>query len=307
MPREYARIRLSIADDDDFESLSPQAQWLYLRVLIPDPTLNYAGVADWRPKRLLRKAGCLTLEYLLAAAQELEERRYCLFDLDTEEVLVRSYIRNDEILRNPKMAAAMVKAYRGTASKPLQAAIVDEVKRVRKESPDYSSWDSSTVGKDLSEILSKPGLDEVGYTNAISVPIGNADGVPITNRDPGADYQSDSVPIPSNSNSTSTPFNMGGSVTGVRHQTTEPPTPTRPHCRRHPIENAKAENCYACGQRREWDEAERKRREADELESRRQQKLVAAQRLKACRQCDEDGWRYDDRAIKCDHQEAVNA
>lgn len=49
MAKEFARTYLSIADDTDFEDLSVDAQWLYQRVLVPDPSLSYAGAADWRP------------------------------------------------------------------------------------------------------------------------------------------------------------------------------------------------------------------------------------------------------------------
>lgn len=294
MAREYARIRLAIADDEDFEALSTAAQWLYLRVLIPDPTLSYAGVADWRPKRLKRKAKGADLAYILAAASELEQATYCLFDLDTEEVLVRTFIRNDEILRNPKMAAAMVKAYRQTASKTLQAAIVSEVRKAKEEHPEYSSWDFSTTREDLSALLTKPGSDSVPYTNVIAVPI--------TNPVPGADYQSDSVPIPPNSTSTTQPstFNKGGSVSGVRHQTiAEPPEKTpRPHCNRHPEQNAKG-NCGDCGRRREWDEAEEAARKADELASRRARREA----IDACGLCDQNGKREVGRnaLTDCEH------
>jgi hypothetical protein len=56
MAREYARIRTSIADDPDLEDLSLEAQWLYFRVILPDPTLSSVGVMDWRPRKLIRKA-----------------------------------------------------------------------------------------------------------------------------------------------------------------------------------------------------------------------------------------------------------
>ncbi len=38
MAREYARIRMSVNEDEDIENLSADAQWLYFRVLIPEPT-----------------------------------------------------------------------------------------------------------------------------------------------------------------------------------------------------------------------------------------------------------------------------
>jgi hypothetical protein len=278
MPREFARIRISIADDEEFEDLTPAAQWLYLRVLIPDPTLNYAGVADWRPKRLLRKAKGMTLDMLTVAAAELEERTYCLFDLDTEEVLVRSFIRSDEILRNPKMAAAMVKAYRQVSSKTLQAGIVTEVQKAKEEHPEYSSWTFSDTRDDLSGLLIRQGLESVGYTNVIAVPI--------TNPDPGTDYQSDSVPIPPNLNHTLQPatFNKGGLVSGERHQTSEPPS----KCPLHINSTGWVPNCGGCADasrtHKAWEE--------DELARKRRANDAAAKALRDCTHCDEYGWLF---------------
>lgn len=218
MAREYARIRISIAEDDEFEDLSPAAQWLYLRVLLPEPSLNYAGVCDWRPNRLLRKALGIDLAYILTSAAELEEQRYVLFDAPTEQALIRTYIRGDELLRNPKMALAVVSGYQETASDPLRAFIVSEIQRDKEEHPDYSSW-THEISKDaVARLLTKPNADAVQYTNQIVVPITNR----ITNSDPSPDYQSDSVGIPShlspNNNhlAPSTPSKSSGAVVALR-------------------------------------------------------------------------------------------
>lgn len=217
MAREYARIRLSIADDEEFEELLPEAQWLYLRVLLPDPSLNYAGIADWRPNRLINKARGIDANYILTAAADLEERRYALFDVDTEEVLIRTYIRVDELLRNPKMAVAVVSGYQSTASKVLRAFIVSEIQKAKEEQPDYSSWTHEISKDELARLLTKSNADSVQYTNQIQVPITNR----ITNTDLGADYQSDSVQIPSHlSPSTSTPdtSHLVGAPSGAKPQ-----------------------------------------------------------------------------------------
>ena len=51
MARDRANIRTDIWNDDDFRQLSASAQLLYLQ-LLTSATLTYAGVADWRPKRI---------------------------------------------------------------------------------------------------------------------------------------------------------------------------------------------------------------------------------------------------------------
>lgn len=139
MPRKYARTKLSINDDPDFEDLSTEAQWLYQRVMMTDDTLSACGVMDWRPKRLLRKSRTITLKKILDAAAELERTRFALFDLETEEALIRTYVRHDEPLRNPRNAAAVISAYRAACSPELRAAVVTEVIRDYADNPDYLS------------------------------------------------------------------------------------------------------------------------------------------------------------------------
>lgn len=325
MAREHARIWLDINDDDHFEKLSPLAQWLYVRVLLTDSTLNYCGVADWRPKRLLRKAAGLTIDAILGAAAELEQKNYTLFDLDTEEVLVRSYIRRDELLRNPKMAATVIKAYPAVASGVLRAAVVTELRRVHKEHVDYSSWTHKDTAEGLARLLGKTPLEEVGYTPQISVPNpvengipnpipntypnpvenGNPNPVENTDPDPDADHQSQSARNPSTSTLHPSPAPLEGYVSPVGHQGDEPdPTAPRPsdRCPRHAnVESPPA--CRACGGARlraqAWDHVREAHDAAQVAEKRRART--------ECLDCDEAGWVLDDEgqtaqpARKCNH------
>jgi hypothetical protein len=311
MAREYARIRLTINGDDKFEALSADAQWLYTRVLLPEPSLSYCGIADWRPKRLVGKAQDMTLERITRAATALEHGRFALFDLDTEEVLVRAYIRSDELLRNPKMAAAVVKAYGAVASKPLRAAIITEVKRVRSESPDLSPWTHKDTAADLSELLGKADVDSVGYTNAYPVHNGDSDSVPITNGitnrngDVGTspDHQSKSVPIPSTSTytSTPTPLKEGGlSKSGTSPGEPNPNDLPPPHCPKHP--DGTSEPCGACADARHTREAhDRANSERQRAQRQSEQQAALEAKLAAiavCELCDGDGYRG---GRVCDH------
>jgi len=45
MAREFAKIKASIWQDDDFRALPVEAQHLYF-VVLTDPDLSYCGVAD---------------------------------------------------------------------------------------------------------------------------------------------------------------------------------------------------------------------------------------------------------------------
>lgn len=270
MAREYARIRLSINTDTDFEDLTPEGQWFYTRIVIPEPGLNHCGIFDWRPRRLLSKARGLTLDYIRCAAYDCEQGRFVLFDSNTEEGLARAYIRSEELLRNPKMAVAVIGAYRAIASKILRAAVVTEIRRANTEHPEYTSWKAGDVGLQLSEIMAQKSSDEVPYMDTITNPItnqignqnGNDEPVPIANRntnmDPGADYQSESVPIPCSMQHAAITLQhaaFGGYETWEPHQGGPSGSPPQKICSRHP--NGTDKPCRECGDIREAEEAQR--------------------------------------------------
>lgn len=316
MARDYARIRVSINGDDEFEALPADAQWLYTRVLLTHPDLSLAGIVDWRPKRLVGKAADMGLERLTRAAEALERDRFVLFDLETEEALVRTYIRNDELLRNPKMAAAVVKAYGSAASKSLRAAIVTEVKRVRSESPEFSSWTHKDTAADLTGLMNRPDAETVGYANAYVVPNSDARAVTntngITNRngdpDPGTDNQPDnqsnSVPIPCSPQ----PYSLtASSHRGLSNRGTSPeptaPNPNGPqtaYCPKHP--DGSSEPCGACADvRRSRENRDRANSEQQRAQRESEQQAALEAKLAAiavCGICDSDG--YDGTRV-CDH------
>lgn len=139
MARIYGQTKVSIWADDDFLDLSPMAQWLYWH-LSTHPDLSHCGVADWRPKRILPKAKGLTVDLLESAAEELLDGFYIITDEDTEEVLVRSFMRSDGLLKQRNMGAAVAKAHASVASRTIRAVIVHELHRLKDENPDWTSW-----------------------------------------------------------------------------------------------------------------------------------------------------------------------
>ena len=150
--------RVAIWGDDDFLDLSPVAQWLYWR-LYSHPDLSYCGAVDWRPKKLVPSARGMTLDVLESAAGELSEARYIVVDEATEEVLVRSFMRSDELLRQKNMGAAVAKAYAAVASRELRGVVVWELVRLHKDNPKWTSW------KALSDVLGNRSVDPFAEPN----------------------------------------------------------------------------------------------------------------------------------------------
>jgi hypothetical protein len=152
--REHAQLRLAMWSDDDFRDLTPAAQHLYM-LLLTSPSLSYCGVADWRPRRIAALARGWTVAHVEAAAKELSGRLFIVVDEDTEEVLVRSFVRNDGVMLRDRMATAMAKAHAAVASSVLRGVIVHELVRLREAQPDLGGWGSDRAV----EVLGKASVD----------------------------------------------------------------------------------------------------------------------------------------------------
>jgi len=140
MARKYAQVKVAIWIDDDFTALSDPAQALYFRLLTA-PKLNFCGVSDWRPKRLALLASGLTEKKVTAAADELAEAGYVAYDDDSEEILIRSFMRHDGVLASPNLATALANDYADTRSKKLRRIILSEMVRLHFEQPDLKGWE----------------------------------------------------------------------------------------------------------------------------------------------------------------------
>lgn len=88
--------------DPDWKRLSMSAQWLYM-LAISQPSINYAGVLALTVRRWTGLAADVPLELIHGALDELETARFVVADWDEEELLVRTFIRNDGLWKQPRM------------------------------------------------------------------------------------------------------------------------------------------------------------------------------------------------------------
>ena len=146
MARRYAAINLAIWNDDDFRALSPAAQHAYF-LLVTEPKLSYCGVADWRPKHLTQRAKGWTLAYVLAAVKELMDARLVIVSDDTDEYLVRSFIRHDGVMSHPKLCVSAANAIAETGSNALRQVVVGELKRLQNDRPELPAWGRNEVAE----------------------------------------------------------------------------------------------------------------------------------------------------------------
>ena len=210
MARKFASVNVDIWGDPDFRLLPPGPQHLYLQ-LWTSPELSNCGVHDWRPARLTGLSSGYTAEHIQTLADCLAARHFLLMDDDTEELLVRSWLRFDGILKEPKKAVAAVAAYAATGSQIIRAALVHELTKIREQHPEYSCWRD---GRMLS-VLDHPSASAKDLPTpkdpfkGIGNPSGLAMGLPIGKANPKASGLPTGLhtatPAPTPAPSTSTP------------------------------------------------------------------------------------------------------
>lgn len=126
MARAHAIVHATIWSDSDFTGLPTGAQRLYL-LLLSQPDLTLCGSIAYRPKLWARLAPDTTVDDIEEAIAALEDARFVLVDRDVDELLVRTLIRWDPVLRHPNMAKSMARAWGALASQRLRDAVVAEL------------------------------------------------------------------------------------------------------------------------------------------------------------------------------------
>ncbi len=160
MARDHARVLTRIWGDPEWRALTGAEQRAYLLVL-SDPALNYAGVTATTVRRWAGQASDTPERALRQALRGLEAQRFLVIDWDTEELLVRSFLRNDRVLTVPNVAKAAYSAWRGVVSQRIRAAVLVELHRI-------------VVGP--SECWRQPALDAVKEWLAEPLPEGFGEG-----------------------------------------------------------------------------------------------------------------------------------
>ena len=106
---EFGKIFKRAWGDPDFKALTSSEQGLYFK-LISQPDISLAGVLTLAPTRWSGQTSGLTPAHVERDLKSLEASRYVLVDRDTQEVLVRSYIRNDLGWRSPRTMIGIANA-----------------------------------------------------------------------------------------------------------------------------------------------------------------------------------------------------
>lgn len=154
MARDRANINTGIWTDDTFIDISRDEQWLYF-LLMTDPKLSYAGVTDWRPGRIAQRSSNTSKADIEQIGAGLQAGRYILIDEETEEVMIRSFLRHDGLLKQPRLGVSMANAYGAIASKNIRKVVTHELKRLHDEFPEWKAFGVEQV----KELLKRSSAD----------------------------------------------------------------------------------------------------------------------------------------------------
>lgn len=340
MAREYAKNWVTMWTDEDF-CQQPVFDKLFYQVLLGQPPtlLNYAGTQPLSFKRwrkAMREDDRLPSELDMKAAMiRMERRAYVFTDDDTCELLIRSFIRRDEVTKQPHVLLSALRAAAIVESPKLAFVLLDELAN-RVELPEISGTSEKAVK--LRKTLKATYAATIGRLETLS------QGVSEPFAEPFAEDFPEGLPEPFARPGEMEPFAKGfpkglamGSVgvevevesspsvggyvgegresesgqTEPAESSDEPPSlksgdPEPPlRCPKHahiPADAFIAEACPPCGKFREahgrWVKREQRRQAESVSEAAHHRAELKAIAIAACRLCDPDGYRG---VQVCDH------
>jgi hypothetical protein len=223
--------------DVEFRKLPRLAQCTFCQVLSMKD-LDTAGVLTLHLDLLAKACDELTVEQLHADLDALEARRFVFVDYDTDELFIRSYVRNVSV-KNRNSWYSVPKNSRMVASEKIRRELAAELRRLRRKDADEIADEI-----DPNQTPSGPGRD--------GVETGSVPGTPSA---PARDGDS-LVQVP-----------VLGSLSAVGSVGKEP----SPTCSAHP--NGTDRDCFACGQSRKGYPERKAKWDADVAEHRASRRL----------------------------------
>jgi hypothetical protein len=166
MARDHARIYHRIWADADFRALNEAAQRAYMLVCT-QPDLNYCGVTTLSMQRWACLAADSTPRRVRKALADLETAQFIATDATTEELLVRSFIRDDGLLSSPNICINVVRTFPSMLSPRLRLVFLVELHRLNQDEQ-QPGWEKGWT--ELAALLQEPipeGLPE-GFLEGFS-------------------------------------------------------------------------------------------------------------------------------------------
>lgn len=197
MSRNYANFSTAIwRPEDDFGDLTMPAQWAYF-MLGTQPDISAAGVLSLNVRRWSKRARGITRGVVVEALQELQAAEKVFYDYDTEELLIRTFVKADGGYGNQKRRPVIERAAMDLESPRLRAVLATELRKLGDdvmvkladrlsapygiaypaEQPQNVSATSSTPAEDAATESDKATSSQV---DSLSDGLSHSDGVVVT-------------------------------------------------------------------------------------------------------------------------------
>lgn len=124
-------IKESIWRDPDWRRLPRTAQATYAQ-LLSQKELDRAGMLPLQVSKWVKGCDEVTEAALWHDLKLLEARRFIFVDEDTDELLVRSYMRHSEVLKYPQYLKAAIRCAGMVASPRLRHELAVELRKLRR-------------------------------------------------------------------------------------------------------------------------------------------------------------------------------
>lgn len=304
MARDHGRVLCKIWNDKDFRALSRSAQAMYMQ-LLSQQSVNNAGVLPLQVSKWAKGCDELTTEQVWADLEELISRGYVVVDTDTEETLIRSFIRNDGGMAHKYIFKNALTCAQAAESDDVRLALATELYRLKRS-------DATQVADILAPSEPDPDPDSMpseSHSNPIPMP-------PEPDPEIGMAFESHSNHCGVGEGEGVTLSSVVGYVgesrarAGARDETPSNQPPSR-YCPKHP--EGTSNPCWGCASAREahesWTAGESARQSAAArrlAEERAVEIRQAAEYRKRaiadCGMCDADGFLdADGRKSLCSH------
>jgi hypothetical protein len=130
MARNYAQFTTAIwRPGDDFGRLTRNAQWVYF-MLATQPDISAAGVLSLNVRRWSGRSIDGSKQDVIDGLQELSTQRFVAYDYETEEVLIRAFIKSDGGYSNSKRKPVIERAVKDVESPALRKVLTDELTKL---------------------------------------------------------------------------------------------------------------------------------------------------------------------------------
>lgn len=149
MARRFAQFHVNRWTDPVYTALPPELQHMHM-VLASQPRTNLCGVLDFIPTRLALCCDQWTVDDVERLVKDLETTGLVVVDYDSREILVRSMMRDDGILKVPNVAKGAAADFGEVMSRRLSEAIEQELKQLFTDDPTMAGWKGL---KDVNPVL----------------------------------------------------------------------------------------------------------------------------------------------------------